>query len=83
MPLVSTKEMFEKYPLEDYDYTLINFDAKPELIEYIKTKIEEVIGQDVLITGLIPINVCAHCGPGTVAILASRKVNGKSLKEFL
>ena len=79
----STKEMFEKYPLEDYDYTLINFDAKPELIEYIKTKIEEVIGQDVLITGLIPINVCAHCGPGTVAILASRKVNGKSLKEFL
>ncbi|MBE5737877.1 MAG: DegV family EDD domain-containing protein [Clostridiales bacterium] len=79
----STKEMFEKFPLSDYDYTLINFDAKPDLIEYIKTKIEEDIGQDVLITGLIPINVCAHCGPGTVAILASRKINGKSLKEFL
>ena len=79
----ATKEMFEKFPLEDYDYTLINFDAKPELIEYIKTKIEEDIGQDVLITGLIPINVCAHCGPGTVAILTSRKINGKSLKEFL
>lgn len=79
----STKEMFEKFPPKDYDYTLISFDAKPELTDYIKTKIDEEIGEGALLMGLIPINVCAHCGPGTVAILTSRKVNGKSLKEFL
>ena len=79
----STKEMFEKFPPKDYDYTLISFDAKPELTDYIKTKIDEIIGADVLMHGLIPINVCAHCGPGPVAILTSKKINGKSLKEFL
>ena len=79
----ATKEMFEQFPVEEYDYTMISFNAKQELTEYIKTKIDEIIGEGVLINGLIPINVCAHCGPGTVAILTSKKVNDKSLKEFL
>lgn len=73
----------EKYPLSDYDYTLVEFDAKKEVVEYIKNNICSVIGEENLLVALIPINVCAHCGPGTIGILATRKVNGKSIKEFL
>ena len=47
------------------------------LIEHIEsmTKIK-------VVTGIIPINVCAHCGPGTIGLLASPKINGKSILDF-
>ena len=35
------------------------------------------------INGILPINVCAHCGPGTIGLIVSKKINGRSLKEFL
>ena len=34
-------------------------------------------------TGIIPINVCAHCGPGTYGVVISPKINGKTIKEFI
>ena len=33
--------------------------------------------------GIVPINVCAHCGPGTIGLMVSKKINGKSIKEYL
>ena len=79
----SVEKYLETFSTEDYDYTLINFDAKPEVLNYIAPAVEELIGEGKLIKGILPINVCAHCGPGTIGIIVSKKINGKSLKEFL
>ncbi len=73
----------EKYPVSEYDYNLVNFDAKPEVVEYIKNAVEEKLGKESFITGVVPINVCAHCGPGTIGVMISRKIDGKSIKEYL
>ena len=73
----------EKYPVSEYDYNLVNFDAKPEVVEYIKNAMEEKLGKESFITGVVPINVCAHCGPGTIGVMISRKIDGKSIKEYL
>ncbi len=75
--------MQESYPIEEYDYTLVNFDGKPEVVSYIGNAISEIIGQGNLIEAVLPINVCAHCGPGTIGLVVSKKINGKSIKEFL
>lgn len=68
--------------LNDYDYSLISFDANEAVLDYIKTNAEAKINQK-LVTGIIPINVCAHCGPGTIGLAVSKKINGKSIKDFI
>ncbi len=79
----TAEKLLEEYPMKDYDYTLIEFDAKPEIVEHIKNSIENLMGEEKIVKGIIPINVCAHCGPGTIGLIVSRKINGKSVKEFI
>ena len=82
--IIETANLFkEEYPIEDFDYTLVNFDGKPEVLSYVSNGISEIVGQGNLIEGVLPINVCAHCGPGTIGLVVSKKINGKSIKEFL
>ncbi len=73
----------DKYPTDKFDYTIVNFDGKPEVLEYIHKAVAEILGEGVAVSGVLPINVCAHCGPGTVGVVVSQKINGKSIKEFL
>ena len=71
----------EQFPSENYDYSLVGFDAKPVVFDSINNYLKEIDSDSV--SGLIPINVCAHCGPGTIGVVISPKINGKSLKEFV
>ncbi len=68
---------------EAYDYTLISFDAHEPTLNYILNHAQTKIGEQHLNTGIIPINVCAHCGPGTIGLVVSPKINNKSLKDFV
>ena len=70
------------YPENDYDYTIVKFDAKPEVLDYILDNAKKIFPDKKILVGMLPINVCAHCGPGTVGIIASKKINGKSLSEY-
>lgn len=72
-----------KYPQDNYDYTFISFDANPNTLQNILDYAEEKLGKGVAIDGIIPINVCAHCGPGTVGLVVSQKINGKSIRDFV
>ena len=76
-------EMSKSMPISDFDYTIIDFDAKQDVLEYVYAIANEILGENNFIKGIVPINVCAHCGPGTIGVLAQKKINGKSLKEFL
>ncbi len=69
-------------PITDYDYTLVDFDGKPEEIEYIAQYAQTLFNGETVIKGILPVNVCAHCGPGTIGLVVTPKINGKSLKEF-
>ena len=79
----TTVAMQEQFPVSDYDYSLVNFDARQEVVDYISKAISEIVGENKLITGILPINVCAHCGPGTIGLVIFKKINGKSIKDFL
>ena len=76
-------KFFSECPLDKYDYSLLAFDATEASLNYIKSYAHERLVDYDLITGNIPINVCAHCGPGTIGLVVSRNINGKSLNEFL
>ena len=71
------------YPLDKYDYSLLSFDANQLTLDYIKNFAKEKLGDYELIQGNIPINVCAHCGPGTIGLVVSKKINGKPLSSFI
>lgn len=77
------KEFKETKPLEQYDYVIIDFDGKQSTVEYIYEKMTEVLGEEQYTKGIVPINVCAHCGPGTIGLLVTPKINGKSIKDFM
>lgn len=76
-------ENYDKCPVTNYDYTIISFDGDVNVVnmlsEYIKNKSN---GYDA-IKGIIPINISAHCGPGTIGVLVTPRINGKSLKEYI
>ncbi len=73
----------EKYSSAEYDYTFISFDALEANFNYLHDYVQNKIGEQKVVTGIIPINVCAHCGPGTMGLLVTKKINGKSLNEFI
>ena len=73
----------EEYPVSNFDYTIISFDAHQSTLQNILDYADEKLGKGVVINGIIPINVCAHCGPGTIGLVVSEKINGKSLKELV
>lgn len=75
-------ECLQKYPQSDYDYSFIEFDSQPATFNYIYENATKKLG-DNIIKGIIPINVCAHCGPGTIGMIVSSKINGKALSEFI
>lgn len=75
-------ECLAKYPASEYDYTFIAFDALPAVLNYIYQNATNKLG-DKFVKGIIPINVCAHCGPGTIGMVVSQKINGKALSEFM
>lgn len=75
--------LLERLPAEEYDYTIISFDANPTVLQNTFDYANSKLGGDKSIDGQLPINVCAHCGPGTVGISVSKKINGKSLKDFV
>ncbi len=76
-------QALEEYPIEEYDFTIVGFDCDEFFYNYLKNHFIEKIGEDKLIEGKVPINVCAHCGPGTFGFLATKKINGKSIKDFM
>lgn len=76
-------EQVNEYPIADYDYFVVEFDANHNYAEQVYQYIEEKFPGYKVKRGIIPINVCAHCGPGTIGILISKKVNGKALNEYL
>lgn len=71
------------YPASEYDYTFVEFDAIASTYDYLYEQMQNAIAPNVLIKGIVPINVCAHCGPGTMGLIVTKKINGKSLKEFI
>lgn len=71
------------YPASEYDYTFVEFDAITQTYDYLFEQMQNAIAPNVLIKGIVPINVCAHCGPGTMGLIVTKKINGKSLKEFI
>lgn len=73
----------EKYPSDRYDYVIVAFDANEAIVEKIISYIDDLNEPGKVIRGLIPINVCAHCGPGTIGFIATPKINGKSLREYM
>ena len=75
-------EAIVKFPPEKFDYTFVSFDAIENVLNYIYGYATNKIGENV-INGILPINVCAHCGPGTIGIVVSEKINGKALSDFI
>ena len=73
----------ESYLTTDYDYSLVHFDAKENIFEGIINNFVSLFDGYEPLLGVIPINVCAHCGPGSIGVVVSPKINGKSLKDFI
>ena len=71
------------HPSSDFDYTFVSFDANEHTYGYVLDFAKNALPNCDIIEGLVPINVCAHCGPGTLGLLVTPKINGKSLNEFV
>lgn len=72
----------ETHSNSEYDYTLVDFGGNEAIVNSIYEYATSSLGVEPL-KGLIPINVCAHCGPGTIGFVVSPKINGKSIRDFI
>ena len=60
----------------------MHFGVAEEKLQLIFSSLQEVLENCKIVDAVIPINCSAHCGPGTVGLLVSPKMDGKSLNEF-
>ena len=77
------EEYAKTYPTDEYDFTFFHFDANELTFNFLLDKLKEILKIETIVQGLLPINVCAHCGPGTIGLIVTKKVLGKSLIEFM
>lgn len=73
----------QRLSFEEYDYCLASFDGNEQLVKFIKEHIESKFENYTVEVQPIAINVCAHCGPGTIGIIAAPRINGKSIYEYI
>ena len=76
-------EFIASHNYNDYDFTIIEFGGKEVTVNHIESYLVEKVTENNVLKGLIPINVCAHCGPGTIGLVITKKINNKSLKDFI
>lgn len=76
-------EVYNTHPVRDYDYTIISFEGDNNVIKLLKDYINKYAPNYNVIEGTIPINISAHCGPGTLGLLVTPKINSKSLNDFM
>ncbi len=76
-------EVYNTHPVSEYDYTVISFEGDTNVVKLLKEYINKYAPGYNVIEGTIPINICAHCGPGTIGLLVTPKINSKSINEFM
>lgn len=87
----NTKKAFQEhinkiandYPISEFDYCLVSFEGNESLVSYIIKVLKEKFEDYEQIITPFAINVGAHTGPGSVGLLVTPKINGKSLSEFI
>lgn len=70
------KVLKEKYPTDVYDYSIVTFDTNESLVSFVKETLTNLIPDAKPYLSSLSINVCAHAGPGTIGIVATRKIDG-------
>ena len=76
-------KLIEKFPIDKYDYCIHTFDGDPKLIEFVNNQLKQNGIDTHNKTFDIALNVCAHCGPGTIGLLISQKIGNRSYYEFI
>ena len=74
------KEFIEEYDHTQYNYSLIDFDGNQGNVSSIERHLKESVGEENVIKGIIPVNLCAHCGPGTIGLVITPKIGTINLK---
>lgn len=74
---------YKEFSVEEYDYSIVAFDCNEQLLNFIIKHIEDQFDGYKVKVQPIAINVCAHCGPGTIGVLVTPKINNKSIYEYL
>ena len=77
------QEFSKTYTIDKYDYTVMNFDGDERVLEYITNHAKEIFPNYNIVEGFLPINVCAHCGPGTLGVIITPKITDKPINEYL
>lgn len=76
------EKAIESHPISEYDYVIVSFEGHEELINHIIKDINKFFPDYKVSVQPIAINVCAHCGPGTVGLLVIPKVNENSINYY-
>ena len=79
---IGIEKAIESHPISEYDYLIVSFEGHEELINHIIKDINKFFPDYKVSVQPIAINVCAHCGPGTVGLLVIPKVNENSINYY-
>ena len=74
---------YQNYPTDKYDYVIISFDGDLNVVKFLEEHINQLSPNYKVIVGNIPINIRAHCGPGTIGLLITPKISNKSINDYL
>lgn len=77
------QRLISEKPIDQYDYVVASFEGNQDLVSYIIKEVNKYFPDYIVPVEPIAINVCAHCGPGTISLLVFPKINGESINKYL
>ena len=77
------QRLISEKPIDQYDYVVASFEGNQDLVSYLIKEINKYFPDYIVPVEPIAINVCAHCGPGTISLLVFPKINGESINKYL
>ncbi len=77
------ESLVKKYDTARYDYSIVSFDGNEAMILFIQEMISKTYPLYSVHVFPIAINVCAHCGPGTVGLIITPRIGEKSLNDYI
>lgn len=72
----------EMYPTSKYDYTIVSFNGNEDLVNHIIKDINKFFPDYDVHVEPVAINICAHCGPGTIGVIVSPRINDNSINYY-
>ena len=76
------EKLINEKPISEYDYVIVSFEGNEDLVSHLVKTINKYNPEYEVAVQPVAINICAHCGPGTIGLFVTPRINSNSINYY-